>query len=312
MRRGTGSKIREIRDAQSSYPESCAQSQPRWGGAPSLIGSHSTALFTRSLSPFLPTHHASIIRVVQPSPAPRAVFHSWVMDTLMKEWALFLDRCLENRIRADLFDAAAAQLYSKSPLQGRKLAALLLRPHSPAASSLDPRVVVYVERLLALRKVDASDVLSSAFQFSKDRPPRAGDVANPKDPSPWQNPPELEEVIFHRLHKAFSGERPERPVTNTEGIRTLIVASGWMSAMVTSHTSDSMMQAMAGIQQHPQQQSINVREALGMLVVGLIENTRILQLLNKDELKGGYISYLPDARSPSCSSSRLRMPPTSM
>lgn len=208
------------------------------------------------------------------------------MDALTKEWALFLDRCLENRIRPDQFDAAATLLHTRSPLPGRKLAALLLRPRSAGSTSFDPRVTVYVERLLALKKVDASDVLSSTLLFSKDRPPRAGEETNTKDHSTWQNPPELEEIIFHRLAKAFSGERPERPVTNAEGLRTLVVVTGWMSAMVTSHTSDSMIQAMTGIQQHPQQQSINVREALGMLVVGLIENNRILQLLNKDELKG--------------------------
>ena len=207
------------------------------------------------------------------------------MDSLIRTWALFFDRCLENRLSSELFDTAVAQLHSKSPLPGRKLAAVLLKPRSANAVSPDPRVIIYLERLLALKKVDASDVLSSAFQYSNDRPSRTGDDGHSKDDqSRWQNPPELEEIVFHRLHKAFSSG--ERPVSNAEAARTLAVASGWMSAMVTSHTSDSMIQAMAGIQQQPQQQSINVREALGMLVVGLIENPRILQLLIKEELKG--------------------------
>ncbi|KAJ4294602.1 mediator complex subunit [Kalmusia sp. IMI 367209] len=207
------------------------------------------------------------------------------MDSLVKEWALFLDKCLENRVPVDLFAAAAVLLHTRLPLPGRKVAALLVKPRLATANSVDPRVVIYVERLLALKKLDASDVLASAFQFSKDRPPQEGDNPNPKDSSQWQNPPELDEIIFHRLHKAFSGERPERPATNAEGVRTLNAVTRWMSAMVTSHTSDSMIQAMTGIQQQPQQQSINVREALGMLVVGLIENGKILQLLNRDELK---------------------------
>jgi mediator of RNA polymerase II transcription subunit 5 len=89
------------------------------------------------------------------------------------------------------------------------------------------------------------------------------------------------------LHKAFS---LERPLSASEAIRTVVMATKWMSAMITSHTSDSMIQAMAGIQQQPQQQSINVREGLGMLVVGLIENGKILQLLDRDTLKGGSFS----------------------
>ncbi|KAL1612478.1 mediator complex subunit [Paraconiothyrium brasiliense] len=207
------------------------------------------------------------------------------MDSLVNEWVLFLDKCLENRIPIDLFAAAATQLHTRSPLPGRKLAALLVKPRAAGANSVDPRVIVYAERLLALKKVDASDILSAAFQFSKDRPLQASDDTDPKNPSAWQNPPELDEILFHRLHKAFSGERPERPVTNAEGVRSLKAVTRWMSAMVTSHTNDSMLQAMTGIQQQPQQQSINVREGLGMLVVGLIENGKILQLLNRGELK---------------------------
>jgi mediator of RNA polymerase II transcription subunit 5 len=212
------------------------------------------------------------------------------MDSLVKEWALFFDRCLENRITAEQFDSVVPLLHIRSPLPGRKIAELLLKPRAAAVISFDPRILIYVERLLALKKVDASDVLASAFQFSKDRAARAGEVLNPYNPPRWSNPPELEEVIFHRLHKAFSGDHMERPATNAEGFRTLCIVPVWMSAMVTSHTGDSMMQALAGIQQH-QQQSINLREAMGMLLVGLMENPKILQLLTKDELKGGRFSF---------------------
>ncbi|KAF2013729.1 mediator of RNA polymeras-like protein II transcription subunit 5 [Aaosphaeria arxii CBS 175.79] len=207
------------------------------------------------------------------------------MDPLIKEWTLFLDRCLEARLSPVLFDATASQLYRKSPLPARKLATLLFKPRSAASNSLDPRVIVYAERLLASKRLDAADILASAFQFSRDHPPRAGDDAVPtkEDSSRWLNPPELDEIVFHRLHKAFS--TGERPVSNAEAARTLIVVSKWMSAMVTSHTSDSMIQAMAGIQQHPQQQSLNVREALGMLVMALIENVKILNLLASEPAK---------------------------
>nr|Q0USP2.3 RecName: Full=Mediator of RNA polymerase II transcription subunit 5; AltName: Full=Mediator complex subunit 5 [Parastagonospora nodorum SN15] len=178
--------------------------------------------------------------------------------------------------------AKQGTLHAKSPLPGLKIAGLLLRPRAANASSVDPRVIIYLERLLALKKVDASDVLSSAFQYSKDRLPKTGDDGSSKD-SGWHNPPELEEVVFHRLSKAFQAE--ERPVNSTEGLRTLVVVTRWMQTMVTSHTSDTMIQAMAGIQQQPQQQSINVREGLGMLVVGVIENQKMLNILNKHHIK---------------------------
>ncbi|KAF2204756.1 Med5-domain-containing protein [Delitschia confertaspora ATCC 74209] len=207
------------------------------------------------------------------------------MDSLINEWSVFLDRSLEQRVRPDLFEAASRKLYGRSPIPGRKLAELLLRPRIASSITVDPRIIIYLESLLALNKVDAADVLVSAFKYSRDRPPKLGEEAIPSkdDQSRWQNPLELEEVIFHRLHKALS--TGERPVSNNEAFGTVSIVSEWMSAMVASHTSDSMIQAMAGIQQHPQQQSINVRDALGMLVAGLIENVKIIELLNRPQLK---------------------------
>ncbi|KAH7389637.1 mediator complex, subunit Med5 [Phaeosphaeria sp. MPI-PUGE-AT-0046c] len=202
------------------------------------------------------------------------------MAQMVKEWTAFLHRCIEHRIQPDLFDAAAAQLHAKSPLPGRKISALLLRPCLRNAGSVDPRVVVYLERLLALKKVDASDVLSAAFQYSKDRLPKTQDEKSKEE---LCNPQELEEIVFHRLSKAFQAE--ERPVSSTEGLRTLVVLSRWMQTMVTSHTSDTMMQAMTGIQHQPQQQSINVWEGLGMLLVGVIENPKMLNILNNPKGK---------------------------
>lgn len=196
---------------------------------------------------------------------------------MVKEWSVFLDRCLERRVNSNVFVVAVAQLHAKSPLPGRKLAALLLRPRVPETSIIDPRTVVYLEQLLGLNKLDASDVLTVALLYSKVRLPVKTQDAQ------WSNPPELEELIFHRLHKAFASE--ERPVNNVEGVQTLAIVALWIQAMVTSHTSDTMIQAMAGIQQ-PQQQSINVREGLAMLVVGVIENSKILRILSHPTLIG--------------------------
>ncbi|KAL5114291.1 mediator complex subunit [Pleosporales sp. CAS-2024a] len=213
------------------------------------------------------------------------------MAVMVREWTLFLDRCIQHRIQPDIFDAAAAQLHANSPLPGLKIATLLLRPRAANASSVDPRVIIYLERLLALKKVDASDVLSSVFQHSRDRLPKTGQAASSKGAA-WHNPPELEEVIFHRLSKAFQAE--ERPVSSTEGLQTLVVVTRWIQTIVTSHTSDTMIQAMAGIQQQPQQQSINVREGLGMLLVAVIENPKMLSIVNKHQIKAYPVVADPD------------------
>ncbi|OCL07249.1 mediator of RNA polymeras-like protein II transcription subunit 5 [Glonium stellatum] len=207
------------------------------------------------------------------------------MDPALQEWSTFLARCLEHRVRAEQFEPAASQLYSRAPISGRKLADILLRPRLPSTNCLDPLVVVYLERLLAARRFDASDVLIAAFKWSRDHPPKPGndDILSKDDPSRWQNPPELEEIILHRLQKAFSNG--ERPQTRNEARKTLAIVSQWMSAMVTAHNNDSVIQAMTGVHQ-PQPQSIMVvREALGILIVHLTENLKVIDMLNSGTLK---------------------------
>lgn len=228
------------------------------------------------------------------------------MDPLVRKWDLFFQRALAYRASTSLFDKAATQLHSESPIAGRKIAALLLRPRSAGSKSIDPRVMVYCERLFALRKIDASDILASAIEYSRDRPPRAGDgeTASKDDSSRWFNPPELEEVLFDRLHHAFSTGK--RPVSSAEALRTIAIISKWMNAMVASHTSESMIQAMAGIQQHPQPQSISIRDGLGMLVVSLIENVKILELLRKEQAKGESIHVLSGQNHCTHTSSDIR------
>ncbi|KAF2845791.1 mediator of RNA polymeras-like protein II transcription subunit 5 [Plenodomus tracheiphilus IPT5] len=203
------------------------------------------------------------------------------MESMEKDWKLCLDGCLDRRIPKNVFAAVVAQLHAKSPLPGRRIAALLLRPRSAGACSVDPRIIVYAEQLLESRIINAADVLISLFRYSKDRLPKTAE--SPKE-APWHSPPELEENIFHRLHKAFAAE--ERPINSAEGISTLTIVARWMQALVTSHTSDTMIQAMSGIQQQPQQQSVNVRDGLAMLVVGIVENSRILQILNHAKGEG--------------------------
>jgi mediator of RNA polymerase II transcription subunit 5 len=77
---------------------------------------------------------------------------------------------------------------------------------------------------------------------------------------------------------------------STEGFGTLLVMTRWMQAMVTSHTNDNMIKAITGmqtgIQHQPQQQSINVHEGLGVLVIGVVENPKMIRILNHPKCVG--------------------------
>lgn len=206
---------------------------------------------------------------------------------MTQKWTKVLDGCLERRIPPEKFGQVATDLHSQSPIPGRKIAEILLRPRIADSENIDPRIYTYFERLLALKIVDASEVLQVTFEHSR----HSSKSANPESTknAKWHNPPVLEEVVLQRLSKGFQTE--VRPVNNVEGLRTLGVVTLWMHAMATSHTNDAISQVMTGIHQQPQQQSVNVRDALGMLMVGIIENQKMLKILNHTKGKGTYAAH---------------------
>lgn len=202
------------------------------------------------------------------------------MGSSKKTWTLFIRRCLLKRIRADQFGDLTAELVVKSPIAGARLAELILDPASQPNNCLDPLLPVYVERLLTVSLVDASDVLAALFKGSRDHLQQLVGDGEPGQRSKLNhhNPPELEEVLLHRLAKAFvSRERPRNPI---EARRTLHVMSQWMSAMVTASTSDSMMDAMTGDIPQVPPQVLLVREALAMLMVTLADNPKVVGVLD--------------------------------
>ena len=212
-----------------------------------------------------------------------------------KQWRLFAKRCLQRRIRADKFEALAKQLRQRTSIPGSSIAATLFRPRQDSVSFLtgDPLVPVYIERLMGAGLVDAADVLSAMFNSSRHRPPKGaeqsgadGEGAQAADSSAAeqeqqnsspggkvQNPPELEETIFYRVAKSFN--TGERPKSIAEARRTSYMAIQWMTSIVASGTSDSMMDALTGGNQQMQLQSALVREALGMLMIAVMENEKM-------------------------------------
>lgn len=228
------------------------------------------------------------------------------MDASIKGWRVFLDNCLKRRLRAKDFEQFATELSKRNPLKGRKLAELVLSPATRStAACVDPLLPVYLDRLLALDKVDVGDILEVAYKHSKDCVQKAAEDAtrDGRQASEARNPSELEEIIFHRLAKAF--QTGERPRTVPEVQRSWTVLAAWMPAMATAHTGDSVLRAMAGATQesdHVQQEQAQllVREAFGMLLLAMLENQKavgvVIKALPKEVVKklaSGFAQFGP-------------------
>lgn len=208
----------------------------------------------------------------------------------LKEWALFYERCLDSRLRAEKFDVFSSALYARSPLPGGVLAELFIRPRKDCVGFLDPLIAVYLDRLFVQGRISSADILRSTFSWSRDGPakrPATGEQLSAKEiaKAALYNAVELDEIILHRMLKAFI--HGEAPKDENETRMILRILPQWMQSIVSNHTSDSMMQAMTGAVQAVQMKSFLVREAMGLLMLGVLESAKVTEFLNSANFRKG-------------------------
>ncbi|KAF4314226.1 Mediator complex subunit Med5 [Botryosphaeria dothidea] len=191
----------------------------------------------------------------------------------MATWTHFVDRCLQNRLSADKLEKLAVQLSKRIPRDETQLAEALLRPRSQATACLDPLIPVYLERLLVLNFLNPPEVLNALFRYSRDYATGAGHShGSPKKQQSqhWHITPELEELVFARLSKAFVTN--ERPKSVVEVQKTLATLSRWMNTLNSSQTAESVIHSLADGSQAQRTQTL---VGLGMLVIATIEHPKV-------------------------------------
>lgn len=196
------------------------------------------------------------------------------MAPAAEQWSFFLERCFQKRVRSDQFARLSSQLLARTAISGRELAELLLKPRSFASSVLDPLAPAYLEHLLGTNRLDVADILVSAFKWSRDHPhPPSDDAAAEKTGTKFAyNPVELDEFLLQRIGRTFSsGERPQKL---SEARTCVVLAAQWMSAMVSSHATDTVLLAMEGEGQDHMRIAL-ARVALGSFVAQLLENPKV-------------------------------------
>ncbi|KAF2759673.1 Med5-domain-containing protein [Pseudovirgaria hyperparasitica] len=219
------------------------------------------------------------------------------MDSPVKEeppsevWARFVNNCLAMRVRPERFDALSQKLIVNSPIEGRFLANIVLRPQTPGYELMDPLVLGYLEKALSRDLIDAGDILLSLFRWSKDRPYNNDEDKNSAE-AHRRNPPRLDELVLHHLARVFADS--QRPKSPPEARRTLILVTKWMVAMVDLHHKDSMLQAMNGAE-HTHR--IVARDALGQLAIALLSNARVVGIMNNRIFRKGEKKSLAQAVS---------------
>jgi mediator of RNA polymerase II transcription subunit 5 len=204
------------------------------------------------------------------------------MDPPSEIWTAFLDGCFQKRLRAEQFEKFSIELYQRSPIMERKLADILLGRQELLNTMVDPLLPVYADTLLESNRLSSSDLLGALFKRSANftvTTPRGDDSSAAGENK--HNPPELEYTILDQLTRSYI-PGGKRPITQQETRAALRILAEWMTAMTSS--ADALLQSL-------DQQSVTICDSLGMLATAMLENPRVIGVIDTAMPKGKRCSF---------------------
>jgi hypothetical protein len=200
------------------------------------------------------------------------------MDSSSQTWANFLNASLGKRLRAEQFERYAAELCKRTPIVGSKLADILVGRQKLLKSMVDPLLPSYADCLLESNRLSTADLLGALFKKSRNyASPKAGNAHSAaKGDDPQHSPAELEYTMLDLLTKTYfmGGKRPR---TQEESRIALRILSEWMIALATSE--DALLHSL-------DQQYMLVRDSLGVLATFMLENPKVVGVVDTALPKG--------------------------
>jgi mediator of RNA polymerase II transcription subunit 5 len=237
--------------------------------------------------------------------------------TSLQTWQHFLARSLATRLEPSDFESYVQLLSTKHPLPASRISDIFLQPTEYNDSSLDPRVVRYVQVLVHLGLVTVPSVLRAMWKCSSFRDQDGGgarsglvDNNNSGDGNGevemlgkreetgkrWSNSYIAEETLFYRLTKYISSGAAPRDTQ--EAVELVLACVQWMRTVVSvQHAAQEML----GLAQTHTAEMNAQNMALGTLIVAAVESGRVLHALGKGnvpkhvrkELKDTLASFVP-------------------
>lgn len=182
----------------------------------------------------------------------------------IKQWQKFFATTLRQRVDSPTFQRLVNTLYCRSPLEGCFIVEALIEQRKKK-TVLDPRMVLYINDLLHLQKVNLADVLSTLFEpFEKVLRDAQGHAENfPK------SGPSFEIAVLQSVTTEISEGR--RPETREEAILVLRCLLYWIAVHRDySEGANDLSEVL-----------YSTWEALGLLVAELGNNVIVSELLRR-------------------------------
>ena len=203
------------------------------------------------------------------------------LEDAAERWKEFFCDCLSSRIRAENLDSLILPLEDTFNTSGNILASSLLSGY--VCTAPDPLIVSYFERLLQTDRISVDETLqalSAEYQASIT-------VAEENISSIKHNVRpniSLEDIIFTRLATVVAnGTRPKTVQEAQKVIRSL---SHWITMLIATDTSQSILQVASGSKGDSNSQASQIRESFGIFVVSALENPKMQGVIVNSIPKG--------------------------
>lgn len=210
-------------------------------------------------------------------------------------WQKLLNNSLASRLDPEPFTDYIRILSSRNPLPSPYICEIFLRPDTYNDITIDPRVLRYIQILLAEGLVDCAGILRGLLKYSSLWSYRQDahiqnethngreKVRRVKEGSKrWKNSYAAEEMMLYRLAKTVAtGVRPKNV---QEAVDLLVVCIQWMN-MVSLGMGQGAHEIL-DMGAHVEEIGM-VGMALGTLMVAVVGNSKILEVLQKGRCPKG-------------------------
>ncbi|APA07744.1 hypothetical protein sscle_03g025140 [Sclerotinia sclerotiorum 1980 UF-70] len=210
-------------------------------------------------------------------------------------WQKLLNNSLASRLDFEPFTEYIRILSSGSPLPSPYICEIFLRPDDYNDISVDPRILRYVQILLAEGLIDCAGVLRTLLKYSSlwnyrqdgNMQNGANNDANKakrvkEGNKRWKNSYSAEEMMLYRLAKTVStGARPKNV---QEAVDLLVVSIQWMDMVAVGMRGGA--HEILDVEAHVEEIGM-VGMALGTLMVAVVGNAKILKVLENGRYPKG-------------------------
>jgi mediator of RNA polymerase II transcription subunit 5 len=199
-----------------------------------------------------------------------------------KEWTTFIHQCLLQRIPETEFYSLSKLLIARNSLPGSNVLQILLKSRGNSVVPYEPLVPKYTVKLLLLGRIVLPEVLTILLDQSLLSETKEGQSIKGIDLSPQIAKLKVDDSLasdFNVIQEVTAAFNNGATLQSASDIsRTLSTISKWISAIL-SRTAKDQAEGIGHASLTASVFAVPLFEAIGILLVALLENERVMQFI---------------------------------